>query len=1699
MEWTEFHGPLLAKAFETVLGRPECGSMAFARCLTADVVKSLASDFSFAPHGWEVLRVSDANEADIDMRTVTADRAVEIREAKKRATLLLIDTERVGAGMDGIYNASREVGEGSLFREAQRLAGRQITKLVSSEVRKNAEAAIKKARGYGRACFVSPWAEFDFLCRVVESGGSPGAHVHLLGLWNYLDSPESDEIDSFLSSACIFVDRLLGTTSASLAPAARVETLRLDRQSEREKGDLERFLNSVDTKPLLTALETLADKRHLWIGALRTRSAATSIQGLKLISWRNRNGTIAKWSGLIEESDQDHSAEAKPPVLILGRDADQRGGTLEVRWKTDPADLEKGAAEYRVSVLTDVDEELAVSDNILHSARKAGERCRFTNDDFSSLPEDALLSAKVVVEFADNDGIEPQVSEEFVIRFGDPPDPEVLGLRETVRTFSDGLADMEHRNTVSMLVANSPASEDAKGFVLLRTIEGSRRKSFRVFRPSLIAEAERQWLQRRGSIGRWTVAVRGSGRRAGPMKFEPFNGDERPQWERAEMASRKMVERFGTGGGGVGQLYDDEAGSFSVVQEYLRAWAALLETGNPLLAIANTVEVQSLAGRTIGLIVLPAHPLRVAWHVAYDNLVLHTAFHEKKNVKEIGAEFASLDGAMFPPFLPNPRGGAFVFADTLGFHAVGMVPDTDKEPKAAVAILSHALGDSVSEDSTPTVGGRSARVLADELIKYLECHKTEDLEGNTVHASPLLQIHALRAGDGFTVARSLGAVHDHYRRQAGENGMEDRDEGADSSIVDAPLFSLELYPSDEQRGTAGRFIADAREKRRSGAGVLASEDRWMLQSLSLPGDVRMPWLRWARKEPDKSEVHAFPRTAAHLAIAFDTFESRVDSGVDAAQKSGPYHAFGLFSYYQRYYTNVPTPLWNSVPLHATEGEKHPSRRTHTETLTRLQDLVLKTVSCHLNIESGGPVLRTDITPEKAIELKELHRLCDWVVTLDRNVGIEYFDSPRDNQDIYDAYVIDCVPEREDLGCLQLITSTTNLEEIRSLLDKALGQMGLSHNRQNAEFLFEHLKALSGRLAIRLTGHRPVTSELIALAMSHANCRRTTIGDECWVSLEDGFIVPVDDVRDILPPWTESGEEGEKERRPDLIYVTTMSRKGLVFRFVEVKYRRHLLDARAPTVLTHIKQQTQSLRRQWNRYYGHECTCDTFRAIRRAKLARMLRFYADKAHRHYLPTMRYETIVSEIDRMIEKGSGYVFSKVDISDLGWIFCPEYVGHRPLKISPDDWNTQVYLFGPGSLPISESCDGMTATVAPPGSRGLSAISTADSENSATDTVLSVQRRTRHVDEDVAGGMVSASETEPEHVANGISSVKLGVETLGGASIHWPLTVKGNPHLLVAGLPGMGKTTCLLGLCKQMVAKGVLPLVFSYHQDIDNQLEQFVGPVRFVDFDGLGFNPLSIINLESQTAYLDVAGSLRDIFAAIFPELGDLQCESIRGAIKESFVEAGWSMSGPGVQEPEFRRFVEILHSNPNPDRRLRTLLARLAELDDYGFFNIGKSHGSLWASDRPIVIRIHTTQNETLQRAFASLVFYGLYKDMFRRGIQDRITHALIFDEAHRAAGLKLIPTMAKECRKYGVSLVLASQEARDFNASLFSAIANYLVLRLTEADAKALVRNVSTARQERTLIDRIKQMARFKALYFSEGKQRPSAVDLLPLDA
>lgn len=440
MTWTKLHATLLSKAFEKVLGRSDSGTMAFVRCLTPDVVETLSADERFVPKGWQVRRV--AGEADGATRTITADHAVELRESKHDAVLLLVDTSRAGAGMDGIYSAAQEVDEAGLFAEALRLAAKEVTSRLSRSTREFAEGAVKKARGFGQLYSISPWTVFDFYARIADTRRNPGELVWLLGLWPI--QPEADQEEGHsLQMSRFFIDRLLGSAFAGQTPAQRIDALRLLNPTDQQKIELERFLRTAATRPLLKSLAELAGRPELWVNALKLEGSAQTVQGIELVPWQTRQGKLAKWSGLTDEGDEE------PPALILDPKADANGNYshLEIRWKTRPDNLERDAVQYQVSLITDMEEELA-SREVSHTAKRE-EKCRFTNDDFSLLSEDALLSAKVVISVVGNDAVEAQESEEFVIRFGAAPDRGTSGVGKIMRTFSEGTIELDARDNVT--------------------------------------------------------------------------------------------------------------------------------------------------------------------------------------------------------------------------------------------------------------------------------------------------------------------------------------------------------------------------------------------------------------------------------------------------------------------------------------------------------------------------------------------------------------------------------------------------------------------------------------------------------------------------------------------------------------------------------------------------------------------------------------------------------------------------------------------------------------------------------------------------------------------------------------------------------------------------------------------------------------------------------------------------------------------------------------------------------------------------------------------------------------------------------------------------------------------------------------------------------------------------------------------------
>lgn len=1567
--------------------------------------------------------------------------------------------------MDGIYNAARPLSEDAIFSDAIKLAIKQLP----IDVRDFAKEALRRAKRVGgQRRTVPKRQELAFIAALLAQPERPGAGLPKLGLWPV--TGDAQAASAALSHSALMIEKLLLPPATSQSAALRVQGLALSDGG----GELEDMLRQTSGKPLVEALESMRTADGLWLGALNPAFIQGKLESIQIVPWFSATRKLLKWSGLTESARGEDEEAALPQFQVNDECA------LTVKWKVQPDDLPPGAATFEVKMLAG-DEVIAIEE-VVHRG-KAELKAVFTADHFEELDKGTRQEVRIEISAAGNSEVEPQASEDFLLCFGDTIERDTVSNGEIFRCVADGLVQVETRDEAASFMDQrqqgkqgmpdkSASVSSAKPQNLVFRLNKTRR-GFRVERPALLRLIEDAWMKTGDTpIGRWRVNCRPDGSRAGNVEFVPLPQGACPaaEWSKLNEAARKFRDDCMKSGGVLSRFYLHDHGSATPTNNYINAWQNALEVGSPQLAIANTLEIVTLSGRTVGLVVLPLHAQRVAWQCAYDTLALHLKIEEKVPVKRIRqSTLAWLDGANVPFALPGiSPGQSFLFADTVGFAGVLMVSADDVEPKAAAALLATCYtGDAARLAPALSVGAGDA--IAREVSHYLDTHEQ----------CTLLQVHALRAGDCATVVRALG--------KALQVPASDQEDANDSENMLRPVaVRLDLHPTDKQSDVSGRHLTKLNERRRKGSAAPAKEDSWCLESLPLGGSRSIPRLRWARRDVGG------PKTAAHLALAFDMYQSTI--GTRAETLKLPLLAYGLVPHLVREFRfENGQPQWRLRLPREHEGLKL-EPRVVTERLINLQSAVLKQTAAHLGDTTGWPELMTAPNEGNVETLSKLHQLCDWVVTMDRNAGIEFYDSPRDAESTFDAYVIDAVPERDDLGCQQLITSTTHFDEVRSILNYTLNTMGLSASSRNCQALLTNLKGLSGRLAMRLaasSGAAATGHELVGLALVRAKCLAASAEDECWLDMKRGFFVPLDDVRDLVP-LTESDEHGNDtpNTRADLLYIGIPGARGhFSMRFIEVKYRGNLSSARSADLAETMATQTQSTRQRWENSFFSETASTTERTLRGARLARVLRFYADKAARHHLDAETHCRFVETLAEFLRKPADYALPILDAADLGYVFCPDFTAARPeLLPSNNDLGCNIWIFGPDSLPDQTQPSG-GIEVPPITPVVIHALQDAEDGTwievpPITPVVIPTSEPAASIATDAPPQTASLEETPT-------TGVHLG-ETRADESVTWSPTIKTNPHLMIVGLPGMGKTHSLINICSQLQHRGITPIVFSYHDDIDEKLAEIFPLIQGYDCTTLGFNPLRI-GQPSPIAHVESAGQIRDIFHAVFPDLGELQLEQLRSALKQSYEEQGWRNGATG-ETPLFRRFVDLLRESGDSDKRTQTLLARLNELDDFRFFDVTESSGGLLESGEPQIIRIHSVSNEAMQRACAGFVLYRIYQDMFRRGRQDRLTHAIVFDEAHRAGKLKLLPTMAKECRKYGIALIVASQEARDFDPGLFAAIGSNLVLRVTDQDARVMARNSAGSDQEKALADKLKTMPKYEAMFFTESLKRPVQVRL-----
>ncbi len=1614
---------------------------------------------------------------------IASDQAVALRESKGSPAILLIDAGAAGAGLDGIYNASRELDESLIYQYALSIIDKQLPK---NRLRFAKEAVKRAARVGGRRNRISEKQQFGFKVDLIECGDEYGKAVTSLGLWpiGAVDDVQAREL---LAYSVLMVEKLLMPPATAIAVSVRINSLMLRDSSQDQKITLQAILNLCGSRSRADVLAAIREHDSLSMPPLRPAFLDNELVSMTMVNWRGATGNVQTWSGLVVPNDDDH------PHLIIDRENEQVKSKLVCRWKAEPSGLQKGSVSFEARVLIG-DQEVAAH-NVDHNG-SAIQQVVFSDEDFDELEDRGNYQACVQIS-APGTSVEPIHSEDIIIRFGEVPQAEApLSSGQLVRSMADVLVDANTEEDIVAFLeernAGKQAQADKKGDVYGRL--GQAKRGFKIERPLLLQKIEELWGKQSDSfIGRWRVRCRADGFMTGEPEYLSLDQGSGADdvWGKLQDACRKYRDNTLKAAGSLSRFYLHNHASAQYAVDYVNSWQSALESGDPKWALTHTVEVLTPGGSLVGLIVLPSHPVRVAWQSAYDELARQLRFDENLPARRVRAALASLDGSYFPFMLPGIHDGVpFVFGDLLGLSAISMVPVNAPEPKSSIATVNACyFGASSMSLSDWNAGAGDA--LAQEIGRYLDAHAD----------CSLLKIHALRPGDASTVTRALGKA----LRQSGTVDEEDEDQRYRNLAYQLNLFSM-----DGRSLSTGAYLQKLTQRRRTGSAAISPDDAWSMESVEKSGGRSVPRLRWARRQADQLT------DAAHIAVSFDSFKSNVvalpDSELSSVKAgSVPQLAYGLIANLKRrFLLRNGVPEWTIWIPKEQEGVKL-ANRVVTDRLCKLQNAIASTLTQWLNSDSSThPVLRTEPAGSDIEILDTLHKLCDWVVSMDRNSGIELFDSPKGLPRMYESYLIDAVPERDDLGCLQMITSTAHFDEVRSYLDGALEAMGLNSSRRNCEFLISQIKSLSGRLAMRMAVSETeqmaaqCSASLIALSLVRQHLLAKPKNDDCWPDLSNGFLVPLSDIAELFPA-SKDGQgddeeaalpvsEGSDWRGAGLLFVSVSGRSRLQFRFIDTRYRRYLSQARGADLVDALIQQVATGRRQWMEYFwGNDTTrllSGPEKVIRLGKLGRVLKFYCDKAGRHYLDDLVLDRLTSEIDRLLRDPANYEIAECERADRAFILCPDYQHRNPEELFPGlDQDCRVWLFGPHGLP-DRSPDQSTGSddevQLPP-----------DDQNQDLPPLIPQLFEASPKKISLTEPSVASSVPEPDVIRQN-ARVVLGNSPANESEVVWSPTIKGNPHLMIAGLPGMGKTTCLISLCRQLHAAGIAPIVFSYHDDIDEIMAKGFADLSCRSGTDLGFNPMRVVQ-NNALAHIESAGQLRDIFAAIFPELGDLQLEQIRSAIKNSYLEQGWGgQDVASAKPPLFRRFVELLRKESKPDKSTLKLLARLSELEDFGFFHASEDASSLLDCTTPQILQIHSFKSEAVQRAYASFSLYSIYQDMFQRKRAGEITHAVIFDEAHRAAKLRLIPTMAKECRKYGLSMIVASQEAKDFDSSLFSAIANYLVLRVTDQDAKALAKNVAPSDIEKRTSDRLKMLPKYEALYFAEGSARPTHVKLLTIN-
>ncbi|CAD5370095.1 Archaeal DNA helicase HerA or a related bacterial ATPase, contains HAS-barrel and ATPase domains [Rubrivivax sp. A210] len=612
---------------------------------------------------------------------------------------------------------------------------------------------------------------------------------------------------------------------------------------------------------------------------------------------------------------------------------------------------------------------------------------------------------------------------------------------------------------------------------------------------------------------------------------------------------------------------------------------ALDEARCALTIDSVALVLEDYQGRRRDVVLLgPTHPLRANWHVAWSQLGQTWVERSRSSSREFvvptrDAVIKQLAPAAFPPVLPfgEELGRTALAVDSISpFWSLYAATD-EKDPRGLIGEVCAALG--LPE---PAIGGATidSAYLAARVQRYLIQHPYVET----------LTINAFNAGRAAALAEILLTLQRHP-------------EFADLR------YDIRLFVLDPAAPSTGDALL---ELLAPDSGTSAKE----ADAFSTPTDSHLrPKLRLAvraikefRDEPDSH--------AAHLSFLFDLFPAEEIRAVDVHDSDDSSFVHGLVQPFEvDYREDEQSITWLRRPLH---GAPQPIEGAEALSdlmggISRAVSVAVATVARSQYLPHARPVVALSLSADERAMLHQVHEVSDWVLTIDRNLGIEFFDHRRHST--RPDYLIDHSPDMANAMSHRLAITSRSVAELESLLVPILGEYGLPSTSRHALVMLDQLRSLSGRLALKLLSSSTQRAEAMGLALSRLFLEHQGV-------FQNQVVVPLDAHLELYKALRQNAAEMGDEvnfRRTDLaLFDLDPASREVTCRLVEVKCYSQVGDVAAygqlkASIAEQITQTEQVLSYHFDPKRAEVDRPD--RPIKNRDLAALLGFYLDRSERY----------------------------------------------------------------------------------------------------------------------------------------------------------------------------------------------------------------------------------------------------------------------------------------------------------------------------------------------------------------------------------------------------------------------------------------------------------------------------------------------------